>query len=154
MTSGSADGRVHNMTMRRNDPGFAVTTRRSTVPHRGTELRIGPLLPGIRHFSGEKIQWYLASELRDRIRQSGVKVTVMDHPARREYTVEPRAFGGRLLHELPAVNTARGEIYFEIYLSEPDTANQVGLYRHGTRVLASLAELDEFRGAPWTSGYL
>jgi hypothetical protein len=55
--------------MRRNDPGFSVTTRRSTVPHCGTGLRIGLLLPGIRYFSGEKIQWYLASELRDRARK-------------------------------------------------------------------------------------
>lgn len=32
---------------------------------RGTELRISPLLEGIRTLSGEKIQWYLASELRE-----------------------------------------------------------------------------------------
>ncbi len=35
----------------------------------GTEVLIKGILPGIKNFSGEKIQWYLASELRDRIRQ-------------------------------------------------------------------------------------
>jgi hypothetical protein len=154
MTSGSEDGRVHHMTMRRNDPGFMVTVRRSVIPHRGTELRIGPLLPGIRHFSGEKIQWYLASELRDRIRQSGIKITVVDHSARRQYAVEPRPFSGRLLHDLPAATSPGGDAYFELYLNEPNGINQVGLYRRGTRVLASLSELDEFRSGPWTSGYL
>ena len=30
------------------------------------ELLIRNILPGIKQFSGEKIQWYLASELRER----------------------------------------------------------------------------------------
>jgi hypothetical protein len=35
-------------------------------------------MPGIKNFSGDKIQWYLASELRDRIRNSGVSIRVVD----------------------------------------------------------------------------
>jgi len=154
MTCGGADGRVHQMHMRRNDPGFTVSARRSLVEHCGTELKIRPLLAGIRHFSGEKIQWYLAAELRDRIRTSGVHITVIDHQARREYKVEPREYAGRLLHELPAATAERGELYLELYLNEPDPANQVGLFRHGTRVLASIAELEEFAQPPWSNGCL
>ncbi|MBI2315734.1 MAG: ATP-binding protein, partial [Betaproteobacteria bacterium] len=154
MASGGADGRVYQMHMRRNDPGFAVSSRRSLIEHRGTELKIRPLLPGIRHFSGEKIQWYLAAELRDRIRSSGVRITVADHQARREYRVEPREFSGRLLHELPGAGTERGEVYLELYLNDADAANRVGLFRHGTRVLESIAELDEFASSPWSSGCL
>ena len=154
MTCGGADGRVYQMHMRRNDPGFAVSARRSLIEHRGTELKIRPLLAGIRHFSGEKIQWYLAAELRDRIRSSGVHITVVDHQARREYKVEPREYAGRLLHELPSAAAERGELYLELYLNEADPANQVGLFRHGTRVLASIAELEEFAQPPWTNGCL
>jgi hypothetical protein len=44
-----------------------VSPRRVLFAERGTELRISPLLEGIRTLSGEKIQWYLASELRDRL---------------------------------------------------------------------------------------
>lgn len=154
MTCGGADGRVYLMHMRRNDPGFTVTNRRSLVAHRGTELKIRPLLAGVRHFSGEKIQWYLASELRDRIRSSGVRIKVVDHQARREYRVEPREYSGRLLHELPAPTSASGDMYLELYLNEPDPANLVALSRHGTRVLASIDELEEFSAAPWTTGYL
>lgn len=68
MTSKGADQRAYQMTMRRGDPRYAVSARRSLFAEQGTELRISPLLEGIRTLSGEKIQWYLASELRDRIR--------------------------------------------------------------------------------------
>ena len=39
----------------------------------------------------EKLQWYLASELRARIRHSGVEIRIVDRQARAEYRVEPRA---------------------------------------------------------------
>jgi hypothetical protein len=41
-----------------------------------------------------------------------------------------------------------------LYLNPPNPANEVGLYRSGTRILRSLAELDAFRKSPWTDGYL
>ncbi len=85
----------------------------------GTEVLIRGILPGIKNFSGEKIQWYLASELRDRIRHSGASIRVVDRTARAEYKVEPRQFEGRLLHELPAVLPPQGDVYAELYLAEP-----------------------------------
>jgi len=154
MTAAGADGTTCQMQMRKGDPSYSVTQRRTLFPERGTELKIKPLLSGIRQFSGEKIQWYLASELRDRIRQSGVQIKVVDRHARKEYTVEPRQFSGRLLHQLPTTTTPHGEIYLELYLSEPSPGNHVGLYRSGTRVVSALAELDAFQREPWTGGYL
>ena len=67
-----------------------VSPRRALFAEAGTEVRIAPLLDGIRSLSGEKIQWYLAAELRDRIRQTGVRITVVDRLARKQYAVEPR----------------------------------------------------------------
>jgi hypothetical protein len=154
LTSAGDDGKTYQMRMRKGDPNFAVAPRHTLFSHAGTELKIKPLLPGIRQFSGEKIQWYLASELRDRIRQSGVRIKIIDRHARREYKVEPRRFTGRLLHELPRPATPRGEIYFELYLAEPEPQNRVGLYRCGTRVLADIGELETFQRAPWNLGYL
>ena len=151
MSAAGADDAVHEMHMRKGDPGYEVTRRQVLAPEPGTRLKIGPLLPGVRQISGEKIQWYLASELRERIRHSGVRVKVIDRNARKEFNVEPRQFTGDLLHHLP---TAGGEIYAELYLNPPDPANEVGLYRSGTRILRSLAELDAFRKSPWTDGYL
>ncbi len=152
LSSSGADGKVYQMTLRKGDPGYTVSPKRALFSHHGTELTIKPLLPGIRHFSGEKIQWYLASELRDRIRQSGVKIRVIDRQARREYQVEPRQFSGRLLHQLPASVTPLGEIYLELYLAEPDPGNRVGLYRCGTRVLEDIAQLESFQRPLWTAG--
>jgi hypothetical protein len=117
-------------------------------------LYIRPLLPGIRQLSGEKIQNYLASELRDRITRSGVKIKIADNLVKREYTVVPRQFSGVLLHSLPAIINPLGDIYYELYLNEPSPDNRVGLYKSGTRVLPSITDLEQFQCFPWTSGYL
>jgi hypothetical protein len=154
LVSAGADGRTYEMRMRKGDPRYTVTERRRLFASKGTEVVVRPLLPGIRHLSGEKIQWYLASELRDRIKQTGASIQVVDHQARARYSVTPREFTGRLLHQLPSVDTPYGEIYLEIYLGDPGPGNRVGLYRHGTRVLEDLAGLDAFQRAPWTSDCL
>ena len=154
MTSTGADQRAYQMVLRKGDPGYSVTPKRTLFADGGTELRIAPLLEGIRALSGEKIQWYLAAELRDRIRQSGVRITVVDRLARKQYAVEPRQYEGRLLHQLPAVRTALGDVYAELYLNEPSDANRVALFRHGTRVIEDLAPLEDFAHPPWTLRYL
>ena len=154
MISTGDDQRAYQMVMRKGDPGFAVMPKRALFPDSGTEVRITPLLEGIRGLSGEKIQWYLASELRDRIRSSGARISVIDKLARKQYAVEPRQYEGRLLHQLPAVRAPEGDVYAEIYLNEPAELNRVALYRHGTRVFEDLALLDDFARAPWTLRYL
>jgi hypothetical protein len=154
MTSAGADGKTYQMHMAKGDPSYTVSTRRNLFPNGGTELKIKPLLPGIRQFSGEKIQWYLASELRDRIRHSGVRIKVVDRQTRKAYEVQPREFGGRLIHALPVPRSPLGEIYHELYLDDPKQQAGVGLYRAGTRVLERLSELEEFQRPPWTEGCL
>src|SRR5512134_1120722 len=62
LTSPGSDGRVYQMRMRKGDPNYTVSQRHLLFGQKGAELKIKPLLPGIRQFSGEKIQWYLASE--------------------------------------------------------------------------------------------
>jgi Histidine kinase-, DNA gyrase B-, and HSP90-like ATPase len=154
MTSAGADQRPYQMTMSKGDSRYSVTPRRVLFADRGTELRISPLLEGIRTLSGEKIQWFLASELRDRLRNAKVRVYVIDHLARKQYEVEPRAYEGRLLHQLPAVRTPYGEAYAELYLAQPDERCRVALTRAGTRVIEDLASLPGLEGAPWSSRYL
>jgi len=149
-----ADGSVYEMTMTKDSPDFELLKKRVLIPFKGTDLTVYPLLPGLRSMTGEKIQRYLASELRDRIKQSGVSITVVDRTSRTEHVVVPRQFTGRLLHDLQPDTTTRGDIYLELYLSDPGSANQVGLYRRGTRVLSSITELDPFQKEPWTAGYL
>jgi len=154
ITCCGADGNPYEMTMAKNSPEFAVFKKRVLLPFEGTDLMIYPLLPGLRTLTGEKIQRYLASELRDRIKGSGVNIKVVDRTSRTEHTVVPRQFAGRLLHDLRPAETAPDDIYLELYLSDPGSTNQVGLYRRGTRVLPSIIELDHFQKEPWTAGYL
>lgn len=154
MTSTGTNQRAYQMIMRKGDPGFEVAPKRALFHDGGTEVRIAPLLDGIRALSGEKIQWYLASELRDRIRTSGARITVIDKLARKQYAVEPRQYEGRLLHELPAVRSPLGDVYAELYLNDPGESNRVALYRHGTRVLEDITALDNFARPPWSTRHL
>jgi hypothetical protein len=154
MTSIAADQHAYQMVMRRGDPSYTVAPKRALFADGGTEVKIAPLLDGIRALSGEKIAWYLAAELRDRIRQTGVRINVVDRLARKQYAVEPRQYEGQLLHRLPALRTALGDIYVELYLNEPSDKNCVALYRHGTRVVEDLAGIDHFAHPPWDLRYL
>jgi hypothetical protein len=90
MTSTGADQRAYQMVMRKGDPRYSVSPKRRLFGDRGTEVRIAPLLNGIRALSGEKIQWYLGEELRDQ--RPGVRITVVDKMARKQYAVEPRQY--------------------------------------------------------------
>ena len=154
LTSTGTDDRARQMIMRKGDPGYTVKLRRTLFAEPGTQLRINRLLDGIRSLSGEKIQWYLAAELRDRIRHSGVRITVIDKIARKQYAVEPRQYEGRLLHHLPAVRAAAGDVYVELYMNEPKETNRVALFRHGTRVFEDICVVNELAKPPWTTRYL
>jgi hypothetical protein len=154
LTSAGNDGRAWQMHLRKGDPSYRIVPRPALLPESGTEVLIRGILPGIKNFSGEKIQWYLASELRDRIRHSGVAIRVVDRTARAEFKVEPRQFEGRLLHELDGALPGQSEVYSELYLHAHSPANVVSLYRSGTRVLDNLGELEVFARMPWTSGYV
>jgi len=154
MISTGTDQRAYQMTMSKGDPRYQVGPRRVLFAEKGTELKISPLLEGIRTLSGEKIQWYLASELRDRIRDAHVRVTVIDKLARKQYEVEPRQFEGRLLHQLPAIRTPFGDAYAELYLAEPSDTARVALTRAGTRVIEDMATLPGLDHSPWVSRYL
>jgi hypothetical protein len=150
MTSTGSDRRSYQMLMRRGDPSYTVQPKRSLIPELGTEVRISSLLEGMRSLSGEKIQWYLASELRDRIHQTGVTINVVDRLARKQYQVEPRQYEGRLLHQLPPTRTRFGDVYAELYINAPSDANRVALFRRGTRVVEDLVQIDDFARPPWT----
>ncbi len=154
LTSTGTDQKAYQMTMSKGDSRYEVSPKRLLFAEKGTELKISPLLEGIRTLSGEKIQWYLASELRDRIRDSKARVTVIDKLARKQYEVEPRQFEGRLLHQLPSIRTPYGDAYAELYLAEPNETARVALTRVGTRVIEDISTLPGLEHTPWISRYV
>ena len=120
MTSCGVDGKTNEMVMAKDSPNYTVTKKRVLLPFKGTDLMIYPLLPGLRSLTGVKIQRYLASELRDRIKSTEVTVKVIDRTGRKELIVVPRQFAVQLLHNLKPAETLHGDIYLELYLSDPD----------------------------------
>ena len=154
LSSAGSDGKTYQMEMNKGEPGYVITMRRSLFSHPGTELLVHPLLPGIRQLNGERIQHYLASELRDRIRKSDVKIKIKDRYSRKEFDVKPQQFTGRFLQNFDVLETEKGQIYLELYLNSYSTENSVSLFRSGTRVLPSISKLDFFNREPWTAGYL
>src|ERR1700686_1347273 len=141
MTSTGTDQRAYQMTMSKGDSRYEASPRRGLFAEKGREVKISPILEGIRTLSGEKIQWYLASEPRARIRAWKGRLTVIDKRSRKQYEVEPRQFEGRLLHQLPPIRTPYGDAYAELYLAAPDETARVALTRVGTRVIEDLSTL-------------
>ncbi len=154
LTSMASDGVVRQLRLVKDSPSFAIRESRELFDRPGTTVQIHPLLAGVRLMSGEKIQAYLASELRDRIARSGVQITIVDRSARKKLIVEPRKFHGTLLHGLPVPRSPLGEIYVELYLTDPGYSGGVGLYKNGTRVVSVLPSIDAFDHPPWTTGYV
>ena len=154
LSSAGADGRVHDMEMIKEEPHYKVTKRRLLISQPGTELLVKPLLPGIRQLNPERIQAFLASELRERIRSSGVRIRIKDRRARKDLEVVPREFTGRLLREIGPVNTPDGAVEAELYVGEAQPEHRVALFRNGTRVVPDISRLPGLEREPWTSGLL
>ena len=154
LSSRGADGHAYEMEMLKGDQRYQLTRRRILFAQPGTELLVRPLLPGIRQLSAERIQGFLASELRERIRSSGVRIRIKDRRARAELEVVPREFTGRPLRGIEPIQASEGTVEAEIYLNEPSAGNCVALFRNGTRVVHDIARLPGLDREPWTSGLL
>ncbi|MDE0228716.1 MAG: ATP-binding protein [Spirochaetaceae bacterium] len=154
LSSAGADGRVHDMEMEKGAPHYRVTKRRLLFEQPGTELLVKPLLPGIRQLNPERIQAFLASELRERIRSSGVRIRIKDRRARKDLEVVPREFTGRLLREIGPVGTPDGSVEVELYVGEAQAEHRVALFRNGTRVVPDVSRLQGLEREPWTSDLL
>ena len=145
------------MRMRRAIRAYSVDRRATLLAETGTELKIAATAARDAPASGEKIQWYLASELRERIRQSGVRIRGSSTPARaRNCRSSPASSRGELLHQLPARCGGAGRgLRRSCYLQRCRPANQVGLYRSGTRIVACAgASWKRSQRTPWSESYL
>jgi hypothetical protein len=151
ITSAGEDGKALSMRLVKGNPAYAIREPGTLFGRQGTELLISPILPGVRVLSGDKIQNFLASELRDRISSSGVRIRILDHASRRELIVEPHKFQGRLIHGLPEIRCPFGEVYAELYFAEPSQDTAIGLYKSGTRVIQNISGLERFAAPPWNS---
>ncbi|MBI1853800.1 MAG: ATP-binding protein [Planctomycetes bacterium] len=149
MVSRASSGGLQEMTMRRSQRTYAVVPVRGALPLPGCEVTVSGLHAATRNLvTGEKIQRYLAAELRDRIRATGVAIDVEDKVARKSFVVRPREFEGERID----VPRRVGEVSVELYLRYPREGEtmQVAVCRDGVRVKTSLLDLPGFDHEPWT----
>ena len=120
--------KIYEMNMARDSQNFTVVKKRSLLPFQGTELMIYPVLPGLRTLTGEKIQRYLASELRDRIKASGANIRVVDRTDRAEYVVVPIVLNANI--RMPIMVTYDHWSYVTILLPEFIPPRSVSLKKY------------------------
>ena len=153
MVSAGSDGRLFELFLQRGKRTYAVRHVRGALATGGTRVVVGPLLENTRKVvTGDKLVRYLSSELRDRIRSSGVQIRVVDRVSRKEALVEPREFEGERVEVPERLPTAFGDVAVELYFREAHGSGDTGvaICKDGTRVLRDITELVSFQYAPWT----
>jgi hypothetical protein len=157
MIAGGPAGGLHELELKRGGRTYTIRPIRGRLPTGGTRVIVGPLLEATKKLvTGDKVARYLSAELRDRIRNTGVKIEVVDRVSRSEQLVTPREFDGERLEIPRRCKTPLGDVHVEIYMrcesSHPDAA--IALCKDGTRVLKDVCELLPFQHAPWSDGRL
>ncbi len=157
MIAGGPAGMLHELELTRGGRTYTIRPVRGQLPTGGTRVIVGPLLEATKKLvTGDKVARYLSAELRDRIRNTGVKIEVVDRVSRSEQLVTPREFDGERLEIPRRCKTPLGDVHVELYMrcesSQPDAA--IALCKDGTRVLRDVCELLPFQHAPWNDGRL
>src|SRR5207248_10513268 len=120
----------------------------------GTEVRIAPLLDGVRMLSGEKIQWYLAAELRDRIRQTGARINVSTDLRASSMPSNPaNTKAGCCISCRPHAPRSAMSTWNSISTNPrmPIALRFTGTVRAWSRIITGL---DDFAHPPWSLRYL
>lgn len=157
LIAGGPTGVLHELELTRGGRTYTIRPVRGQLPTGGTRVIVGPLLEATKKLvTGEKVARYLSAELRDRIRNTGVKIEVVDRVSRSEQVVTPREFDGDRLEIPRRCKTLLGDVHVELYMrcesSQDDAA--IALCKDGTRVLRDVCELLPFQHAPWNDGRL
>lgn len=122
----------------------------------GTKVRIWPVHDNIQQrLTAEKLNKYLGEELRERIRQSQVKILIEDRVGRKvELEVKPQEYKGDKISQISKVNTPSGNIHLKLFITQQGDRGKVSIYRHGTKIIDDITEIQELNHEPWISGHL
>jgi hypothetical protein len=152
MISGGGTTRMAELRLSRGGRQYEIRPISGRIATGGTRVIVGPLLEATKNLvTGEKIARYLSAELRDRIRQTGVAIDVIDSVSRKETRVTPREFDGERLDIPRRYPTPLGDVTVEVYMRGDSGGGEGGiaLCKDGTRVLGEIAELLPFQQPPW-----
>ena len=151
--------KTYFMIMKRETKGAKSGKSRKEKNFNGTDVVIRRLdRPAMHQLTVEKLKAYLGSELRNRIRETGVRIKIEDKTMRKELIVEPIEFKGEKIKAIPStITTADGSsIKADLYLAFPkegETVN-VSILRRDTQVKKSILEIDELNHSPWNKNRL
>jgi len=158
--SRTARSDTYVLTMEREKRKFTVEKSKEPLEKAGTEVTVKGLREATKHvLSGQRLANYLAQELRGRLLDTGIQIEIDDRlPGGGKIPVRPMRFSGELLSGFTELVTRSGrvanlELYMNFAASSSEPA-EVGLYRKGTRLVASVTELDDFQHEPWTLNIL
>ena len=182
MVSQAGDAPPQVMTMRSGSRSYERRRYLGARGGHGVDVTIHDVHRGVQsRLTAEKLQRYLAEELRERIRRQGVAIVIEDRlPPRKTLEVRPAVFLGERITEIGDIPVENHPpIRAEIYLASDPSAGAarpggapgssgspgsesapeaprpaVALYRLGTRVCQEIALLPEFAREPWISGRL
>ncbi|MBD3162974.1 MAG: hypothetical protein GF346_11200 [Candidatus Eisenbacteria bacterium] len=135
---------------------YEVETCRKHLPRAGTVVRIWPVHKNIAsRLTAEKLRRYLGEELRERIIEGQVRITVEDRVGRRrQLEVKPHKYQGTRISTVTKAATSEGNITFRLFVAERDSMGRVAIYRRGTKVLDDVTEISELDHEPWTNPIL
>ena len=156
MKAQGKDGHTYQMTMKTGGRTYSIAAVPGSVVHHGVKVTVGPLNATTRNIlTGDRIDKYIAAELRDRIKNSGVNIEVFDRITHKNRRVVPKEFEGERLAEIKDIPTDHGLIRVELYLTSPksDTFPQVSLSKDGTIVKRDIGQLENFDHPVWRSGF-
>jgi hypothetical protein len=156
MKAQGKDGQTYQMTMKSGGRTYSIDAVPGSVVHHGVKVTIGPLNPTTRNIlTGDRIDKYLAAELRDRIKNSGARIEIFDRITHKNRRVVPKEFEGERLAEIKDIQADFGPIRVELYLTSPKSESfpQVSLSKDGTIVKRDIAQLENFDDPVWRSGF-
>lgn len=122
----------------------------------GTLVRIWPVRDNIQQrLTAEKLNKYLGEELRERIKQSQVKISIEDKVGRKvELEVKAQEYKGDKITQISKVKTAPGNIHFKLFIAQQGEKGKVTIYRHGTKIIDDITEIQELNHEPWNNSLL
>ncbi len=159
LRSRRAGSRTKALHLHAHRPNYEVESPAKQLRGPGTEAEIRGIRRDIQNrLTGEKLHRYLAEELRDRIRSSGVRIVIDDRVGvRKSLVVTPREYSGTpLIAGQKEVATKLGPLRFDLYFAFPKQGEkaQVSVARNGTRLLSDLLDCEEFQREPWNLNVL
>jgi len=122
----------------------------------GTSVRIWPVHDNIQQrLTAEKLNKYLGEELRERIRQSQVKILIENKVGRNvELEVKPQEYKGDKITQISKVQIISGNIHFKLFITQQGEKGKVSVYRRGTKIIDDITEIHELNHEPWNNSFL